>query len=224
MLTFTRRSRDKTDQVTVEPGALIVAGWTGRDEATLRHHIEELAAIGVPRPSSVPVFYRNSTANLVQTDRLEVLGPDTSGEVEPVIVALSDGLWIALGSDHTDRKAETRGIALSKQLCGKVIGNELWRFDEIAGHWDRIVIRAFAAIGGERTLYQEGPLAAMRRPEDLIARYGGPLRANTIMFCGTLGAQGGIRPAARFEMELDDPVLRRRMSHAYDIVDLPVIT
>jgi uncharacterized protein DUF2848 len=224
MLAFTRHSRDKTERVTVEPAALIVAGWTGRDEAALRHHIEELAAIGVPRPSSVPVFYRNSTANLVQTDRLEVLGPDTSGEVEPVIVALADGLWVALGSDHTDRKAETMGIALSKQLCGKVIGNALWRFDEIAGHWDAIVIRAFATIGGMRTLYQEGPLAAMRRPEDLIARYGNPLGANTIMFCGTLGATGGIRPAARFEMELDDPVLKRRMTHAYDIVDLPVIT
>ena len=51
-----------------------------------------------------------------------MLGPDTSGEVEPVVVALADGLWIGLGSDHTDRKAETMGIALSKQLCGKVMG------------------------------------------------------------------------------------------------------
>jgi hypothetical protein len=224
MLVFTRHSRDKTDRVTLEPAALIVAGWTGLDEAALRHHIEELAAIGVPRPSSVPVFYRNAVSNVVQTGRLEVLGPDTSGEVEPVIVVLSDGLWIGLGSDHTDRKAETMGIALSKQLCGKVIGNELWRFDEIAEHWDAIVIRAFATIGGKRTLYQEGPLAAMRRPEDLIARYGTALAPDTIMFCGTLGAQGGIRPAERFEMELDDPLLRRRMTHAYDVVDLPVIT
>ena len=224
MLTFTRHFAGKTDQVTVEPAALIVAGWTGRDEAALRHHIEELAAIGVPRPSAVPVFYRNAVSNVVQTGRLEVLGPDTSGEVEPVIVALADGLWVGLGSDHTDRKAETMGIALSKQLCGKVIGSELWRFDEIAGHWDAIIIRAFATIDGERVLYQEGALAAMRRPEDLIARYGEPLAANTIMFCGTLGAKGGIRPAARFEMELDDPVLKRRMTHGYDVVDLPVIT
>ena len=224
MLTFTRHFAGKADQVTVEPAALVVAGWTGRDEAALRHHIEELAAIGVPRPSAVPVFYRNAVSNVVQTGRLEVLGPDTSGEVEPVIVALSDGLWVGLGSDHTDRKAETMGIALSKQLCGKVIGSELWRFDEIAGHWDAIIIRAFATIDGERVLYQEGALAAMRRPEDLIARYGGPLAANTMMFCGTLGAKGGIRPAARFEMELDDPVLKRRMTHGYDVVDLPVIT
>ena len=136
----------KTDQVTVTPAMLIVAGWTGRDEAALRHHIEELAAIGVPRPSSVPVFYRNSLNNIMQTDRLEVLGPDTSGEVEPVVVALADGLWIGLGSDHTDRKAETMGIALSKQLCGKVMGPALWRFDEISAHWDRIMIRSYATI------------------------------------------------------------------------------
>src|SRR3954470_9423144 len=112
MLSFTRYFERKSDQIEVEPRSLIIAGWTGRDEAALNHHIEELAAIGVPRPSSVPVFYRNGVSNIVQVSRLEVLGPDTSGEVEPVIVALTDGLWIGLGSDHTDRKAETMGIAL----------------------------------------------------------------------------------------------------------------
>jgi len=224
MLTFTRHFRDKSDQVSIVPDTLIVAGWTGRDEASLRHHIEELAAIGVPRPSAVPVFYRNAVTNVVQTDRLEVLGPDTSGEVEPVIVVLDDGLWIGLGSDHTDRKAETMGIALSKQLCGKVMGAALWKFEDIAAHWDRITIRSYATINGQRAIYQEGPLAAMRDPADLMTRYGKPIAANTVIFCGTLGAKGGIRPAARFEMELDDPVLKRRMAHGYDVVSLPVVT
>src|SRR3954454_18425132 len=86
---------------------LIVAGWTGRDTAALEHHIEELAAIGVPRPSSVPVFYRTSVNGLTQTDRLEVLGPDTSGEAEPVLLNISGEVWLGVGSDHTDRKAET---------------------------------------------------------------------------------------------------------------------
>src|SRR2546423_8843372 len=224
MLTFTRHFKDRTDQVSVTPEALIVAGWTGRDEAALRHHIEELAAIGVPRPSSVPVFHRNAVTNIVQTDRLEVLGPDTSGEVEPVIVALNDGLWIGLGSDHTDRKAETMGIALSKQLCGKVIGVALWKFEDIAPHWDSIIIRSHVTIDGERATYQEGPLALMRDPVDLLTLYGRPFVANTVIFCGTIGANGGIRPAARFEMELEDPVLKRRMTHAYDIISLPVVT
>jgi hypothetical protein len=90
----------------------------------------------VPRPSAVPVFYRNAVNNVMQTERLEVLGPDTSGEVEPVVVVLDDGMWIGLGSDHTDRKAETMGIALSKQLCGKVMGSALWRLEDISEHWD----------------------------------------------------------------------------------------
>src|SRR5258707_15807844 len=110
MLTFTRYVGDKTDQIAMTPATLIVAGWTGRDEAALRHHIEELAAIGVPRPSSAPVFYRNAVSNIVQADRLEILGPDTSGEVEPGVVVRDDGLWIGLGSDPTHPKAQTMGI------------------------------------------------------------------------------------------------------------------
>ncbi len=226
MLVFERHSSRGQDRIEFAPESLIVAGWTGRDEKALRHHIEELAAIGVPRPSSIPVFYRNSVSNVVQSARVEVLGPDTSGEVEPVIVAMADGLWLGLGSDHTDRKAETMGIALSKQLCAKPIAGVLWRLDEVAGHWDRLAIRAFASIGGQRVKYQEGFLSAMRPPSDLIARCraDATLPPGTVMFCGTLGAIGGIRPAARFEMEMEDSVLGRKMTHAYDIVALPVVS
>ena len=156
MLAFERHSSGETDRAELVPKALIVAGWTGRDEKALHHHIEELAAIGVPRPSSVPVFYRISTANLTQTARLEVLGPDTSGEAEPVVVAMQDGLWLGVGSDHTDRKAETMGIALSKQLCAKVVGKTLWRLDEVARHWDQLILRAYVTIDGKRLKYQEG--------------------------------------------------------------------
>lgn len=204
---------------------LVIAGWAGRDEAGIRHHIEELAAIGVPPPSSVPVFYRVAAANLTQADALVVLGPDSSGEVEPVIVSLEGGLWLGVGSDHTDRKAETVGIALSKQLCGKPVGRTLWRLDEVEEHWDSLVMRAHATIAGERVLYQEGSLSALRTPADLLARRpGGPmLPPGWALFGGTLGAIGGIRPGTRFEMEIEDPVLGRVMRHAYDVVELPVV-
>ena len=43
------------------------------------------------------------------------------------------------------------------------------------------------------------------------------------MYCGTLGAIGGIRLATRFEMELAHPVLNRSLRHAYDIEVLPVV-
>jgi hypothetical protein len=223
MLSFERHSKSKTDRAEFEPKALIVAGWTGRDEKALHHHIEELAAIGVPRPTSVPVFYRISTENLTQAANLEVLGPDTSGEAEPVVVAMRDGLWLGVGSDHTDRKMETMGIALSKQICGKIVGKTLWRLDEIAGHWDQLILRAYVTIDGKRLKYQEGPLSAMRNPSDLMSRAGAEFVAGTIMFCGTLGAIGGIRPAAQFKAMIEDPILGRETSCEYDIDVLPVV-
>jgi hypothetical protein len=226
MLTFERHSLRSSNRVEIEPETLIIAGWTGRDEIALRHHIEELAAIGVPRPSSVPVFYRIGTANLTQGPRLQVLGSHTSGEVEPVIVALDDGLWLSLGSDHTDRQAETMGIALSKQLCGKPLANVLWPLGEVADHWDRLIIRSFATIDGQPVKYQEGALAAMRRPSELIGKLApkADLPAGTVMFCGTLGAIGGIRSAARFEMELEDPVHGRVIRHGYEVDALPIVS
>jgi hypothetical protein len=43
------------------------------------------------------------------------------------------------------------------------------------------------------------------------------------MMSGTLNAIGGIRPASRFEMQLDDRAGARSIVHAYDVADLPVI-
>jgi hypothetical protein len=43
------------------------------------------------------------------------------------------------------------------------------------------------------------------------------------MFGGTFAAKGGIRPASRFEFELEDPVLKRTIRHCYDVITLPVL-
>src|ERR1700675_3083498 len=83
---------------------LVIAGWTGRDVAALNHHIEELKAIGVEPPSKVPIYYRASAALLTQADAIQVLGDDSSGEVEPVLVGAADRLWVTVGADHTDRR------------------------------------------------------------------------------------------------------------------------
>lgn len=226
MLTFERISRAGSDRTSVEIDNLVIAGWAGRDAAAIEHHIEELAALGIPRPSTTPVYYRVAAANLIQAERFVVLGPDSSGEVEPFIVSLADGLWVGLGSDHTDRKAEAMGIALSKQLCGKPVGTQLWRYEEVEAHWDRLILRAHATIDGVRTLYQESAVASLRTPRDLIRKLTGAdtLPTGTAMYCGTPGAIGGIRPASRFEMELEDPVLGRTLRHAYDIEVLPVVS
>jgi hypothetical protein len=195
---------------------LIIAGWTGRDEAALQKHIKELEEIGVKPPKTTPIFYRVSASLFCHSQEIQVSGPDTSGEVEFVLIKVKDDLRVAVGSDHTDRKAETIGVALSKQLCAKPVSRESWGYNEVKGHWERLVLRAWA----DDALYQEGPVSAMRSPEDLMARH--PLKPGYAMFCGTLAAKGGIRPAARFRIELDDPVLKRKLQHEYAIRVLPV--
>ena len=225
-LEFDGYAKGAIEKVAVEIKDLIIAGWTGRDVTALNHHIEELKAIGVQPPSRVPIYYRAAAQMLTQADRIQVLGDDSSGEVEPVLVGADNRLWVTVGADHTDRKVESYGIAVSKQMCAKPIGRTAWRFEEVEPHWDRLMLRSFIQEDGRKVLYQEGTLAKIRDPRELIFGWKDEKRLpmGAVMFCGTMPAIGAIRPSPRFEMELDDPVLCRKISHAYEIEALPVIS
>src|SRR5690606_41665334 len=97
--------------------------------------------------------------------------------------------------------------------------------EDVAGRWDQLVVRSWVTRDGRRTLYQEGVLGKMRHPNELIARYEQerqPFLAGTAMFCGTLAVHGEIAPAERFEMELEDPVLNRKITHSYQVAELPI--
>lgn len=119
---------------------LIIAGWTGRDRAAVERHIQELAAIGVARPRTVPCFY-SLGANLVTTSpAIDVVGHASTGEVEIVLVSLPEGLFVGVGSDHTDRKIETVSISAAKQMCPKPIGPTLWTFNDVESHWDDLIL------------------------------------------------------------------------------------
>ena len=201
---------------------LVIAGWTGRDVAALEKHIRELEAIGVKRPKTTPIFYRVAASLLTSDNTIEVLGDQSSGEAECVVYGRDDGLFVGLGSDHTDRKAETVSVSLSKQMCAKPVSREVWRLEDVAAHWDRLILRSNVGTEGRRRLYQEGPVAAMRPPTELFKLYcGGLLPVGTAMFCGTLAVHGGITPSETFEMELEDPVLGRKITHSYRVKTLP---
>jgi hypothetical protein len=204
---------------------LVIAGWTGRDAAVLERHIRELEAIGVARPKRTPIFYRVAASLLTTDTEIEVVGADSSGEVEFVLFGLADGLWVGVGSDHTDRAVEVAGVTISKQLCAKPVAPAVWRYEDVAEHWDRLVLRSFAHRQGERHLYQEDSVAAMRHPEELMRLYlgfGGALPAGAAMFGGTLPVRGKVGPADAFEIELVDPVVGRVLSHQYRVRPLPV--
>jgi hypothetical protein len=212
--------------VPAQVSTLVIAGWTGRDRAAVDHHIAELEVLGVRPPREVPMFYRVG-ANLLTSDAtIDVVGADSSGEAEFVLVSLDDGLYVGVGSDHTDRKVEAYGVTVSKQVCAKPIGRELWRFDEVQGHWDQLVLRSFVTRSGTRTLYQEGPVTRMLAPRELLARFPDSperLPAGTAMFCGTLPVIGDIGGGELFEVELVDPVRGRTLTHRYGVRSLAIV-
>ena len=203
---------------------LIIAGWTGRDAGYVEHHIAELQAIGVARPRTVPCFYRVGANLLTTASEIEVTGPDSSGEAEFVLVSLAEGLFVGLGSDHTDRKVEAYGVTVSKQMCPKPISKELWPFDLVGGHWDSLILRSWVTRAGETRLYQEGSVNRMLAPEDLISRYTGGatiLPANSAMYCGTMPLLAPMGAADAFTLELEDLVRGRSLKHSYTCRELP---
>jgi hypothetical protein len=226
-LRFTLWSGTSAEPATIAIDEFVIAGWTGRDAAAVQHHIEELQAIGVPPPSSVPLFYRVSATLATQDEVVQVLGVESSGEVEPLLIGYRGELWLSIASDHTDRKVEGYSVAVSKQMCAKPVARDAWRYAEVAARWDALQLRSYIEEGGQRVLYQEGPLAKMRTPEDLVARYtkgGATLPDGVAMTCGTLGALGGVRSAPGLAMELHDPASGRTLRHSYRTTALPVVS
>ena len=221
---FTLEGRIERAPLTLTIESLVIAGWTGRDPVARDKHIAELETLGIARPATVPIYYRAAGRRLTTAQGIECTGAESSGEVEFVLIASGGAIYVGVGSDHTDRKVETYNITVSKQMCDKPIAPTLWRLEDVIDHWDAIVLRSFATIDGKRMLYQEGTLAGMLPVQDLIAKGfdNATLPEGCALFGGTFAAMGGIRPANRFDFEMEDPVLKRVIRHGYDIVELPV--
>ncbi|MFV0492563.1 MAG: DUF2848 domain-containing protein [Pseudorhodobacter sp.] len=222
--TFTSLSGQRRESVTVHK--LIVGGWTGRDKAALQHHIDELAKIGVKPPEKTPLFYRVGVSRLSVADAIEVIGDGSSGEVEYVLLNHGGRIWVGAGSDHTDRVVEHMGITVAKQLCDKPVATEFWPLDEVEEHWDQILIRATIDEEGGDRVYQDGSVAGLISPQELLVHLkedGGEFIDGTLMFGGTCGAIGGVRFSPRFRLELVDPVLNRRIAHEYDVIPVPIV-
>jgi hypothetical protein len=215
----------KTSELTVPITEAVIAGWTGRDPVARDKHIAELAAIGIAPPASTPIYYRCAACRLTTTESIECTGTDSSGEVEFVLFGHQGRTLVGVGSDHTDRKVETYNITVSKQMCDKPLAPRVWDLAEIKDHWDEIILRSWATIEGQRVLYQEGALSGMLPVQDLIQRGFGRMQLadGYAMFGGTFAANGGIRPASRFDYQMDDPVLKRSIVHGYAIKTLPIL-
>lgn len=219
-LALTLDDRRGSSPVTFDAERLICCGWVGRDADALQAHIDELAHLGVPPPTRVPIYMNLSCYLLTTHDEVEVVSGTTSGEVEYVLLRRGKTMWVTVGSDQTDRCIETQSIVASKQMCGKYVARRCWAFEEVADHWDRLTLRCWITKDDERMLYQDSPLGSILGPQELLEKApDGTVdsTAGLVLFSGTIATKSGLIYGDAYELELEDPVLHRTIRGEYRV-------
>ncbi len=224
-LQFQVHSGSRLSSLQFNIGQIICAGHSGRDVRSVRHHIDELLALGVAAPDRTPIFFKVSTYLATTDDDVTVQDRQTSGEVEFVLLFHNDATYLTCGSDHTHRWIERYSLEASKQMFPKVLAPDAWRLEDVENHWDQLEMRSWATIDGKRMLYQEGALGRILPPANLLDAaedaFGGSRTNGTVFMSGTLPTLGGgFVYADHFSFELRDPVLNRTIAHAYDVSQL----
>jgi hypothetical protein len=201
---------------------LINAGYVGRDRATVQAHIDEMRHLGIPAPTSVPVFFMLTADNVTTADEIEVIGTNSSGEVEYVLLLLEDEIYVGVGSDHTDRTLEGASIGKSKQVCKNVVSTRVWRYRDLKDGWDDLELRSWVRgpETGEEILYQRGTLGTILSADELVHLVQSRIKdrngAGLVIFSGTVPmVSGKIIYSREFRCELLDPRSRRALCCSY---------
>ncbi len=218
---FAVAAKSGNQDLSVPLKGAVICGYTGRDQAAVQKHVAELEKEGIPPPPSVPMYYPKPAWGLSVGDEMHVLGAETAGEVEFVLLPQGAKTYVGVGSDHTDRNLEKVDIPKSKQVCPSMFSRTLWDLDDVKDHWDRLEFRSWATCAGKKVLYQQSTVACLLPPDELLARVRARVRgdlAGLVIFSGTSALlTGGFVFAERFEGELSDPVLQRAIRIDYAV-------
>lgn len=170
--------------------AVYNAGYTGRDQAVVQEHIDELADQGISGPGEIPTLFSVPTYMVMQDTDVEVEHAKTSGEAEWAMLYRGEGPspLLTVASDHTDRAVEAFNVTSAKQLSPNLIGTKAWPLDEIADQLDDITLRSTVLHEGEWVTLQEGRVGDLISPLEWLQRLRDVdrLTPGTLLLGGTL--------------------------------------
>lgn len=202
----------------------VCIGYAGRNQEMVKMHIEELAHEGIPAPPEVPMVYPVSNLLATQDPEIQLLGDQTSGEVEFVLLITPQGKYVTVGSDHTDRKLEGVSIPYAKQICPKPVSSKAWLLEEVLSHWDLLQLTCEIELNDKWELYQEGSVAAVLPVQEIVdfaEKRNSISERGTVLFCGTVPIHGGkFKYGSAYRLTLTDPVLNRSICHEYKVTNI----
>ncbi|AZU64397.1 DUF2848 family protein [Neobacillus mesonae] len=209
------------DEMEIKINHVYCIGYAGRNTEKTMEHIIELEKIGVPRPKDIPALYPVRRNSLNQTGEIEVLGSQSSGEAEIVLIFgdNDDEVYITVGSDHTDRSLETIDINQSKQICDKPIAKKAWKLNEVVNHWDDLLLTSQILVNGEWQDYQRAKIneiIPLNEIKNFLTKKDVPMK-NSVIFSGTVPLLDGFKYGSGFKMVFVDKVREDKIEAAYTI-------
>lgn len=184
-------------------------GYAGCDTEQVRHHIEELALLGVPAPKTFPTLYPLGTHVVSQDHLYQAPHDKTSGEAEWALLlgeTENDHLLIA-ACDQTDRALEAYGVAWSKQSAPDFIGNVAWRYSDVKNTFADFTLKAWVKNGDKEELIQDGTAGLLLPPSFWIEKLtrAGLARPGTLLLSGTIPMIGTVNQFSdNWRVELAD--------------------
>lgn len=210
------------DKMVVDIKANVIIGFAGRDIEKTKEHIKELAVIGVKEPKTIPEIYR-TPLTVTQSRNIDCCGNGSSGELEFGILQHKGELYVCAASDHTDRAMEGYNTIKSKAVCGKPIGFDMWRYEDIKDHWDDLRMISWQVMDGKEELYQDGTASAILPFEKLVQSAKDAIGdiEDVMIFSGTVPLLHGLVYGTNFRAEIVDEILNRKLHLNYAIHVLP---
>ena len=109
-------------------------------------------------------------------------------------------------------------------MYAKCLAHEAWSYQEVREHWDELFLRSWVNQGAKRTLYQEASLSSILSPKELLKelpKEGLLQEEGIVLFSGTIATRAGLVYGDSYGLELEDPVLKRKIQHHYRVKILP---
>lgn len=194
------------DRITMPIRTVVAAGFTGRDRASIDHHIEEMRAIGVSPPASVPILFPVIPTLVTNAEQISVYKDATTPEIECAFIRYQGRDYVTVASDQTDRKLEAQSIELSKNVCPKIVGRTVWPLDAVSDRWDDLQLTSTCGD----TVLQDGTLGQLlpwQEIFDFVARTApGEDREGMMILSGTVPTRAEPpKEGATVSLRLNDP-------------------
>lgn len=195
-------------------------GYAGRNQSATQHHVDELVALGLPAPTTVPALFLLPPHQATTATEFVVAGSDTYGEVEYALIRSEVGWLVTVASDHSDFAVESLSTARSKAVCPDVLSPICWRLDDVLPQWDRLELRCVRTDDRGETEVQHGSLSELLPPADLIAilerRLGRKPSVGSVILSGTLPGEP-LPGATSWLVSLHDSSTGRMLKHHYQV-------